>query len=397
MLRHEIEIRMSEIRGRLNGDAEVPAAEATALQSELVGLEVKFQEAVKAEAEKREEAKAAEVAPLADRIECRRFVQAAMNDERVDGAEREIQQELKLPDTAMPFQALDPGIESVEARQDVVTPVAASVIHKPLQSLLRRVFRRTDAAWLGVRMPSVAPGTPNYPVMTGGTTGEMKAAGAAVNAAAAAFTGTTIEPTRGTARYLYRVEDAAKFANLEDVLRGDLREVLGQLLDDQVVSGNGVAPNISGFINHAAARVGATPAAVATIGSFDTSLADGIDGLYAYDAGGVRHLIGVDTQKFLMKTRIATGEQPTFSERWTANGARWRASSRVAAIASTKQNAYRFRPAEFRGIAPIWQGINLIRDPYSGAAKGEVALTVLMLFGFDVLRGAPQTVEFKLA
>lgn len=397
MKRIEIELRMSEIRQTLNGDSPGDEAAVGKLQRELADLEGKLREALKAE-DRAEAEKAAEIAPLTERIECRNYLQAAMTDNAVTGAERELQQELKLQDNAMPLEALDPGIRA-EDRQDVATGVPAAAIGHPRQSLLRRIFRRTDAAWLGVQMPSVAPGEPVYPVMSAGTTGEMLSAGGEVDAAAATFTGHTVSPTRGTARYLYRVEDAAKFGGLEETLRADLREVMGQLLDDQVVSGSGVSPNLSGFIVNAAARSGNAPSAVANIASFDTSLADGIDGLYAYGPAGVRHFIGVGTQQFLMKTRITTGETPTIGELWGANGAVWRASARVAAQDGTTniQEAYRFRPAEFRAVAPIWQGISLVRDPFSGAAKGEVAITAIMLFGYQELRGSAQTVDFKLA
>ena len=37
---------------------------------------------------------------------------------------------------------------------------------------------------------------------------------------------------------------------------------------------------------------------------------------------------------------------------------------------------------------PTWQGLQLIRDPYSQAAKGEVIVTAVMLVGdVVVLRG----------
>ena len=37
-------------------------------------------------------------------------------------------------------------------------------------------------------------------------------------------------------------------------------------------------------------------------------------------------------------------------------------------------------------VAPVWRAFELIRDPYSGAAKGEVSLTAIMFWNFKVLR-----------
>ena len=39
-------------------------------------------------------------------------------------------------------------------------------------------------------------------------------------------------------------------------------------------------------------------------------------------------------------------------------------------------------------VAPVWEGIRLIRDEITGAAKGEVALTAISLVSFGVLRKA---------
>ena len=36
-------------------------------------------------------------------------------------------------------------------------------------------------------------------------------------------------------------------------------------------------------------------------------------------------------------------------------------------------------------VMPTWQGLELIRDPYSGAAKGEVVVTGVVLMGDVVL------------
>ena len=37
-------------------------------------------------------------------------------------------------------------------------------------------------------------------------------------------------------------------------------------------------------------------------------------------------------------------------------------------------------------VAAVWEGLELIRDPYSGAAKGQVALRAIALWDFAILR-----------
>ena len=41
-----------------------------------------------------------------------------------------------------------------------------------------------------------------------------------------------------------------------------------------------------------------------------------------------------------------------------------------------------------RAVAGIWDAGELIRDPYTGAAKGEVALTLCYLWDFGIPRAA---------
>ena len=61
-----------------------------------------------------------------------------------------------------------------------------------------------------------------------------------------------------------------------------------------------------------------------------------------------------------------------------------RTSRRIGAPASNVQQAIirRANPAGDRvAVMPVWQGLELIRDPYTGAGKGEVVVTAMMLVG----------------
>ena len=59
----------------------------------------------------------------------------------------------------------------------------------------------------------------------------MTAAGTARDATAATFATVTAEPKRLTGRYLVRIEDMAKFAQLEQALRNDLRLAMTNSMD----------------------------------------------------------------------------------------------------------------------------------------------------------------------
>ena len=39
-------------------------------------------------------------------------------------------------------------------------------------------------------------------------------------------------------------------------------------------------------------------------------------------------------------------------------------------------------------VAPVWRGVELIRDPYTNAGKGQVRLRVVSFWSFKILREA---------
>ena len=65
-----------------------------------------------------------------------------------------------------------------------------------------------------------------------------------------------------------------------------------------------------------------------------------------------------------------------------------RTSRRIGAAVSSVQQAIvrRSNPAGDRvAVMPMWEGLELIRDPYTSAGKGEVVVTGVMLVGDVVL------------
>ena len=228
----------------------------------------------------------------------------------------------------------------------------------------------------------------------------MRAPGVAADAMAATFTGVSVSPKRATARYIIRAEDAAQFNGLEPVLRADMRQVLGNLVDEQAINGDGKGANLAGFISHATA--GAEPAAtVVQVGEIDGYIAGGVDGLYTNDPSGVRFLIGTATEKALLIRRpfsAAGGSVQTMSGLFRASCGGVRATTRVAAVANNIQSAYRFVPNGLRFIVPVWEGLELIRDPYTLARRGEIALTVFALYGAAMVRNnGLQEIKVRLA
>ena len=356
-----------------------------------------------------------ETRQLSDRIELRNYLRASLDGVKVTGAEAEFNKEVGIPDmNTVPWEALE---DRQETQADNVTTVADAALAHPRSDVLRRVFRMSRTAFMGMRMPSVASGEPVYPVITGsqravqadqgslsGADVEAKAfaQGSSVEAGKMEFTGIMVAPTRLSARYKFQMEDAAKFAGLEDILRSDLRMVMSDLLDEQIFNGNGTAPNMNGlFRNHANGPLGAWPTALndaevynvsgtnlATVNKALDSFTDYVDGVWISGVDGIRTLIGYDTYKVF--ERAVSVENPytigSLLRRESRTFATWAGTPKAAALAGkNSQRVIQTRRGEDM-VVPIWQGVTIIRDIYSGAAKAEVALTAHMLANSALLR-----------
>ena len=402
---------------------------------------------LRAECKRLQDAEAAEVTEhrdLVSRISARNYVERALNDRAVTGAEAEYNKELGLDDrNTAPFAALLP---TDEERADVATPVAdAAIQHPQAAPVLRRVFRDTRVSFFGARMPSVASGEPVFPVMLqtnapGGfpVTNDVAdpiagpvsamAAGDTIESVAAAFSGFMVSPKRISGRYTWRMEDTAKLP-IESILRADLREMMGWQLDFQVLNGglsldavadvNAINPNYfaaastgdawRGFdASNARNFDGIRKSIPLPTGDGDSSInlvfdeglkivATGIDGLFANTYSDLRVLLGTDTYKRMTQV-FQEDSARSLWEYLQAIGVNMEASGIIpdtgeAADAGEhpahgtekKQEAV----MTSRGsdlVVPVWEGITMIRDPYTGAAKGETALTAHMLANMQFLR-----------
>ena len=342
-------------------------------------------------------------AELRDRISMGRYLTAIAEERAHDGAEAELNKELRLSDQAMPLEALLP---TAEERADAVSPQNAAgdalpsgAINLTTGPMLDRIFLATDTAFLGIAMPTVPAGERRYPVMVGGTDAAMQARGDEPDAGAARFDIVDANPHRLTGRYVFDLEGVAEMGGLlEATLRSDLRMVMGFMMDQQVLNGTGQNNQVAGVI--ASLDLDLPPGAPAGRDAPTLSWAnarqiatDGLDGRYARTEGDIRLLIGGETYSKL-RTLYRTDESEVDGmEALRALGTRVRRSFLIPdsgavtfkgqSNASTKKTQRAIANAEaMAAVAPVWQGITLIRDPYSNAGKGQIVLTAHMLFDF---------------
>ena len=181
--------------------------------------------------------------------------------------------------------------KNLEVRVDAATPVADGAKTPGAQAdVLQRVFSQSVASRLLVSMPMVDVGQANFPVMLTGTSASQANPGQAVDASAGSFAGFTLEPLRLQARYLFRLEDAYKLRSLEDVLRRDLVALLSDKMDDQIINGDGTAPQVNGFLSELTEAT--DPGAVTTWAQYIANFTALVNGRDAYSLNDIRSIVG---------------------------------------------------------------------------------------------------------
>ena len=410
MLRsQELQLRASEIRQRLNelaGKDSLTAeerAEVDTLSTELSTVETQYRAAAQAEdAEAREhraegDGESAEHRSLIGRVRCGEYLQAAVEQRAVSGAEAELCAAVGLAAQGrMPWAALLP--RNVEARADAATSAPADGIPTNQAEILSRVFARSATAYLRVDFPSVGVGEASYPVFATGAAADMAAKAGAVDADAATFNANTLKPKRLSAAYLWGAEDEAELRGLEEGLREDLGMAMSDAMDKQVLVGDGTGANIGGFTTGGAngALNAALPAdqnAVATYADFRKLYTGFVDGKYANDASEVRALVTASTYAYADSVFRANESEDTGLMAAMRIGGGFRVSGNMPATASNNDLVLRCRGMARAAVAPVWQGLRLIRDEVTAANKGQVRLTAIALWNFAVIRADQYDLE----
>ena len=338
---------------------------------------------------------------LRQRISLARYLHGIAEQRHVDGAEGELRAELGLSDEAIPLAALEARADAVSPQNASGDALPAGTINTTTGPLLTRLFTETDAAYLGIDMPMVPPGTRRYPVMVGGTTAAMQARGAEPDAGAAKFSIVDASPHRLTGRYVLDLEGVAEMGSLlEDTLRADLRREMGYQLDTQIFMGDGTGANVNGVLNSLAFELppGAAFATNDVAKQIDWASAkqiatDGLDGKLARTEADLRMLFGQATYSLLRQDYRTTDSMEDAIQALTGLGVTVRRSFQIPAPAvatippktanGTKKVQAAVVSAEpGAAVAPVWEGITMIRDPYSNAGKAQVVLTAHMMFDF---------------
>ena len=312
-------------------------------------------------------------------------LRAVVDGRPLKGAEAELRSASGLTgDHEVPLALFEP-------RAATESPSETPVDEAPVQPY---IYREGVAGYLGIDMPVVGPGTAHYPVLTRGTPAGPKAEGAAADETAATFSVQTSTPRRVTGAFRVRVEDMAVFPQLEDSLRRDIPMSLANAVAEQILNGDGVAPNVNGLLK----RLSDPDAAGAknTPQTYVETVVGALDGRHGYELRDLRTLVGKATYAAMAGLYFTGTSVSTAAYLADVTGG-VRMSDRIAAVnANVQAGIVRVGLLPMSAVAAVWGGVQLIRDPYSSAGSGEVVVTALQLMSdVHVLRsGAFAQVSF---
>ena len=262
---------------------------------------------------------------------------------------------------------------------------------------LDRLFAGTVATRLGVTMESVPVGSASYPVTTAGASAAQRARSSDSAADAAWTIGVTeMKPKRNAVRLLFSIEDAARIPGLESALTRDLRMALTEGIDRAIFLGDATATGTDADIT------GLQAAAIAetTITQANKILGPGtlvaftaqVDGIHAMGLSDLNVVASVGAWRLWENTVInSTADNMTLGAFLRMAGLDWMSRGEIeTATLNGDFGAFigRGMGIDGAGVAAVWEAGELIRDPYSGAAKGEVALTLCYLWDFALPRAS---------
>ena len=253
---------------------------------------------------------------------------------------------------------------------------AGPAVDGPLRPIVPYIFERSAAASLGIAMPSVPAGQVQIPKVTTAVPADTLAKDAAAPATAAAVTLVNQSTVRVAGQFEVRTEDLAVMPSLEDALGETLRGSLSNELDEQTF--NGAAGELNGLLTQA---TDATAAAVETYASGIARFASMVDGRHAYSLADVRAVIGSKT--FALYASVFAnankGDMSLF-DYLVAHLGSIRVSDRVPGVSSSAQRGVVVLTASAETPKiHVWDALQIVRDPYSGAGAGKVTITATAL------------------
>ena len=388
-----IEEAQSELKSRVMEIRAIPEDQLTTeLRSERDTLdkkyaegEVKFRASIKALKAEQEsgtpvDSEAIELRQLTDRASVNglgAIAAGVLSNHACEGEARELQQAFHLKANQVPLALMRSPM--VEDRTSGITP-GPSNAGADQRPIIPAVFPQSVAAFLGINGQSVAVGEQAFAVVSTSASPGAPGEGSEQAHSTAGFESAALVPARLQASLFFSVEDAARIQGLSDAFRMNLSDALSDELDDQILTGTNGLFSGSNLPDHNATAVGTFVTLKKRV------VYDAIDGQYAANAGDLRVVMGSASYAFCGSVYRGNNSDVDALESITSKVAGVRVSSHVPAVASSKQELVVARGTAQHVAVALWEGVDLIEDPYSLSKSGEVILTARMLFAIKILR-----------
>ena len=409
----KIQIRMSQIRERLNilsnPETELSdegKAEMNQLMAEMAEIEPKLRAAITAEQESIESRNdGASDSPLDDlrkRASVSEYIRQAVNGQPLDGACRELNDELKITAVRGQGGGILLPVEQLALRADVAntTTTAADADETQRRPIFSRLFARGVMEAMGVRLDSVPVGLIEYPILSDATTPAQTAEGAdAADTVAAQWNSETLKPKRLIAQYEFTAEAIMTVPGLDAALSADLQMSMTSQMNKEGLTGDGTGANVRGL--DTAITFPNDPSGVVNFADAVQFGLSAIDGLHAESESDISVVLGPATYRKVAGI-LQSGTTESAFDVLRRRGTTVLTSAHVAAPASNIQKGYIHAGRDMaRGdsVAAVWPAIELIRDPYTKAASSKTIITAVALWdlysGFRA--GAYAGLKAKLA
>ena len=335
-----------------------------------------------------------ERAELRGKARMGRYVQAAIEMRSVDGAEAELNAAVGIGTNRFPLELLAPPERRTEDRETTGVDIQTMP-----RTWLDRLFAETAAMRLGITMESVPAGSASFPVTTAGASAAQRGKDQAAADTAWTVGVTDLTPKRNAATLKFSIEDTARIPGLESALMRDLRMALTEGVDRAMFVGDsGATPNAGDIVGLQGAAIDETTITQTnkikgpeTLSAFLNL----IDGIHANTLGDLNVVSAVGAYRLWENTVInSTSTVTTLAKFLRDAGLSWAARGSIEdATTNNKFAAFvgRRMGIDGAGVAAVWEAGELIRDPYSDAAKGTVHLTLCWLWDF----GLPRTSNFQ--
>jgi HK97 family phage major capsid protein len=344
-----------------------------------------------------------EWADLVGKFELRQVALALDEGKALSGATLEVVQELR---NAGGYRGVPVPWAALETRAGET--VAAGVLDpKSTRPIIDRLFPASVAGRMGAEMIAIDHGLVEYPVVTQGASAAWATTETGAVGAAQAFQ-TTDKPlapnnTYGVQMTLSRRAMKQSGAALEAAVRRDMNSAIAAGLDAAVFRGTGADGQPLGIIPGAATYSITSTAvnAAASWAAFRSAVTAFMVANAATGPGMVRALIRPELWDYLDAAYVTIGDPdagltaPTVTE-WGRLAGHVTdivmTSNALAAAAGSPSAVTAVLSTTAGGVAPVyvgaWGGVDLIRDPFSGAASGELRLTALATLDVTVSRPA---------